>query len=208
MYSAISLWLYDLSASAPWCPPLAFGPLTWKLIWLSSGAIVLAAERKAQVKHTVTISLFLPPLFLNPGLLFPWESQGHIWSSSVARAAARALKAEAECVCVCGYMCVCSLVTAPDRAHLVEGPSWSPCSARTLPLVPSGLMNPANSTGAVSSLSVVKKIHTHRHKHTTLLYQHTLTHTQQPPSQTHHPHSFKYRSVVYSFLHGVCIISV
>lgn len=142
---SVAIWPLCLS---PLVPPLAFGPLTWKLIWLSSGAIVLAAERKPKWNIQLQSHRHFSPLFLNPGLLFPWESQGHIWSSLVA-AAARALKAEAMCVCVRMW----SLVTSPNRAHLVEGPSWSPCSALTLPLVPSGLMNPANSTGAVSSLS-------------------------------------------------------
>ena len=61
LYSAISPWLSDLSASPPSVPPLAFGPLTWKLIWLSSGAIVLAAERKPKWNIQLQSRRHFPP---------------------------------------------------------------------------------------------------------------------------------------------------
>lgn len=87
------------------------------------------------MKHTATIlPASPPPSFLNPSLLFSRESQSHIWLSS-ATAAATALRAGS----------VCSFPPAPSRADLLEGPSWLPYGALTLPLVPSGLMNRANS---------------------------------------------------------------
>ena len=70
------------------------------------------ARNVARVKRTVTISTgIFPPSSSNPGLLFPWESQGLIWSSSVAAAAALAatvLKAKSVCVSVCVCWCVYS----------------------------------------------------------------------------------------------------
>lgn len=101
--------------------------------------------------ETYSRNLAGTPPFLNPGLLFPRESQSHIWLSS-APAAAPALQAGS----------VCSFPTAPSRADLLEGPSWSPCGALTLPLVPSGLMNRANSR---RELAVLCPRHTHAHTH-------------------------------------------
>lgn len=55
---------------------------------------------------------------------------------------------------------VCSFPPAPSRADLLVGPSWLPRGARTLPLVPSGLMNRANSR---QELAVLCPRHTHTH---------------------------------------------
>lgn len=103
----VSLHDYLTSTSPLPLPALAFRPLTWKQIWLSSEAIVEASEQKLRRCIQLESCRHFFPLFHNPAL-FPWESQGHIWLSSVA-AAVRALK---ESVCV-------RVVTAPDRAHVV-----------------------------------------------------------------------------------------
>lgn len=89
-----AIWPFCL----PQCPHLPLDPLTWKLIWLSSAAIVLAAERKPKWNIQLQSRRHFPPLFLNPGLLFPRESQSHIWLSSAAAAVATALLAECKCV--------------------------------------------------------------------------------------------------------------
>lgn len=55
---------------------------------------------------------------------------------------------------------VWSFPTAPNRVDLLEGPSWLPCGDATLPLIPSGLMNRANSRRELCVLCF-RRTHTH-----------------------------------------------
>ena len=117
LYSAISPWLSDLS-----CPPPPVGaslspldPSHGNKLGSQVGLLFWRPSEKPKWNIQLQSRRHFSPLFLNPGLLFPWESQGLIWSSSVAAAAATVLKAksvcvrerererERVCVCVCVY---------------------------------------------------------------------------------------------------------
>lgn len=143
-----SLHVLLTSLPVPWCPLSPLHPSHGNKLGSQVKLLFWLLCKSPSETYSYNLAGIFSPLFLNLGLLFPWESQGHIWSSSVAAAAAWALKAKCVCVCMCVYSGYSS-----QQGSSSGGTQLVALQRSNLPLTPSGLLNSANSTGALSSLS-------------------------------------------------------